>query len=231
MEKKTREELKALSYAEKIDYYTHINDLISVNNGNHKTGIGCLTMSMPVLTCRPDAPCRNNGICYCMRGHQAYPNVCGAYHRNWRLWTENPDKFEEQLNAILTFSGVGMFRYNDAGEIPDSRFLAMMCRVAEKHPEVIFLAYTKKYEMINNFLDNGNEIPKNLTIRFSAWDKSWNVPNPYNLPMAYVDFKKNENNPDIPNNTFICPGNGKTTCSACKVCWRKNVKSVVFKQH
>ena len=40
-----------------------------------------------------------------------------------------------------------------------------------------------------------------------------------------------ENNPDIPNNAFMCLGNGKITCSVCKVCWRKNVRSVVFKQH
>ena len=49
MEKKTREELKALSYTEKIDYYAHINDLISVNNGNHKTGI--VTFRRKCISC------------------------------------------------------------------------------------------------------------------------------------------------------------------------------------
>jgi hypothetical protein len=166
-----------------------------------------------------------------MRGNQTYPAVCGAYHRNYRIWTESPEKFEEQLDAILTFSGVNLFRYNDAGEIPDTKFLAMMVRIAEKHPEISFLAYTKKYELVNDFLDDGNNLPKNLTIRFSMWDKTWEVPNPYNLPVAYVDFKNKELNPDIPKNAFVCPGNGNITCSACKVCFNKRAKSVVFHQH
>lgn len=232
MKKKTRKELSGLTYAQKIDYYAHINDMISINNGNSKTGIGCLTMSMPVITCRDDAPCKKvKGGCYCMKGHQTYPNVCGAYYRNWRIWNESPDKFEEQLNAMLTFAGIRLFRYNDAGEIPDIKFLAMMFRVAEKHPEVQFLTYTKKYDIVNRFLDEGNEIPSNLTIRFSAWDKDWAVPNPYNLPLAYVDFKDKSLNPEIPKNAFRCPGNGNATCSSCQVCFKKAVRSVVFDQH
>ena len=227
--KKSKAEINSLSYSEKIDYYAHINDLISVNNGNQKTGIGCLTMSMPTITCRCDAPCKKG--CYCMRGHQQFSAVQGAYYRNWRIWNEAPEKFEEQLNAILTFSGINMFRYNDAGEIPDVKFLAMMFRVADKHPDIQFLAYTKKYELINEFLDDGNTLPKNLTIRFSAWDKDWNIPNPYNLPMAYVDFIDKELNPDIPVNAFTCPGKKETTCSTCKICWKKSVKAVKFHQH
>lgn len=229
--KQTREELQKLTYAERVDYYSHINNLLSINNGNAKTGIGCLTMSMPPISCRTDAPCKKG--CYCMKGHQVYPTVVGAYYRNWRLWNEDPINFEKQLEAFITFSGAILFRYNDAGEIPDEKFLAMMFRIAEKLPEVKFLAYTKKYEMINEFLDEGNKIPNNLTIRFSYWDKDWEVPNPYNLPTAYVDFKDTDKNPIFPNKTFSCPaiGGSPITCSSCKVCWNKAVKSVKFHQH
>ena len=227
--KLNRQELSILTKAEKIDYFCHQSDLISINNGNQKTGIGCLTMSMPVITCREDAPCRKN--CYCMKGHQQYATAQGAYYRNYRIWTENPTRFEEQLEGILKYSNISMFRYNDCGEIPDKKFLAMMFRIALQFPQISFLAYTKKYELINEFLDEGNIIPQNLTIRFSMWDKHWKVDNPYNLPVAYVEFKDENLNPKLPTKSFVCPGTGKITCSCCKVCWQKKVKSVTFHQH
>ena len=33
------------------------------------------------------------------------------------------------------------------------------------------------------------KLPNNLNIVFSAWDKLWEVPNPHELPVAYVEFK------------------------------------------
>lgn len=233
MEKLNRSEISKLSYSQKIDYYSHSSNLISVNNGNTKTGLGCLTLSMPVLTCRDDAPCKKSKTCYCMKGRQVFPTVCGAYYRNWRIWNQNPQLFEKQLNSIITLSGLSLFRYNDAGEIVDSEYLAMMYRVALNHPDVRFLAYTKKYKMVNDFIANNNIIPNNLTIRYSMWDKTWKVPNPFNLPTAYVRFKDDARNPQIPTCAFQCNGGTKTeiTCSSCQMCFRKEVKFVVFNQH
>lgn len=228
-QKLNKEQLKELTYAQRVDYYANLNEEISINNGNSKTGIGCLTLSMPTLTCREDAPCRKN--CYCMKGNQKYPSVCGAYHRNWRLWNENPKNFEEQLFYRLKWSGISLFRWHDAGEIPSTEYLAMMFRMAEAHPQISFLAYTKKYELVNEFLDEGNKIPKNLTIRFSMWDKDWEVYNPYNLPIAFINFNDKSLNPEIPKNAFVCPGTGETTCSCCRICFNKKVKAVVFHQH
>ena len=69
----------------------------------------------------------------------------------------------------------------------------------------------------------------------NEWDKLWKFDNPYDLPVAYVDFKDKRLNPDIPKNAFRCPTNGKKlgeiTCSMCKACWNKKIKNVVFEQH
>lgn len=217
-----------MSYAEKIEFYASKSNLISVNNGNSKTGKGCLTLSMPTLTCAPDAPCRKG--CYCMKGNQMYPNVCGAYHRNYRIWCENPIAFEEQLEYVLKYEGLPMFRWHDAGEIPDKEYLAMMFRIAIKFPGIQFLAYTKKYGLVNEFLKE-HIIPDNLCIRFSAWDNGWEVHNPWNLPMAYVDFTDKTRNVEIPNNAFRCKGGKEYTCTSCRMCFNKKVTSVVFGQH
>ena len=219
---------QAMSYAEKIDFFAAKSNLISVNNGNGKTGKGCLTLSVPTITCAPDAPCRKG--CYCMKGRQTIPGVCGAYYRNYRIWCENPKGFEEQLIHILKYEGLPLFRWHDAGEIPDKEYLSMMFRVAIKFPNISFLAYTKKYDLVNEFL-NEHVIPENLCIRLSAWDKDWEVPNPHNLPMAYVDFTDKTKNPSIPRNAFKCKGGSEYTCTTCRMCFKKEVISVVFKQH
>ena len=79
-------------------------------------------------------------------------------------------------------------------------------------------------------LDKNGELPDNLNIMFSAWDKLWEVPNPHGLGIAYVDFEDKRLNPDIPSNAFKCPGR-ETTCSACGACWSKKLKAVVFAEH
>ena len=106
--------------------------------------------------------------------------------------------------------------------------------VANTLPNIQFMSYTKKYDIINEYLDKGNKIPDNLNIIFSAWDKNWKVENPYDLAIAYVDFKNSELNPEIPPYAYLCPCADKTqhvTCSMCQACWNKKLKAVKFLEH
>lgn len=101
-------------------------------------------------------------------------------------------------------------------------------KVANECKETRFLLFTKKFEIINEFLANGGEIPQNLAVVFSAWDKDFSVENPYNLPVAYVDFKDKERNAEIPLTAFRCGGN----CEKCLTCWNIHKgQATVFNQH
>lgn len=222
---------KKAEWLERVEEICFSSNIISVNNGNRKTGKGCLTLSFPTCTCLDCAPCKQSGKCYCLHFPQSSAQVQGAYYKNLRIWNEDPECFEKQLNAIITINGIGLFRYNDCGDIPSESFFEMMIRVAKAHPEVKFLSYTKKYSIVNNVLDKGCAIPENLTVRFSYWDKNWKVNNPHNLPVAYVDFKDSSMNPAIPQNAFKCKGGKETTCSMCRVCFNKKVQAVKFLQH
>ena len=226
--KKSIDDIKKLDHDEKVNYYATYKNNISVNNGNGTTGPGCLTLSVPTDACGKDVPCKKG--CYCLKGRQQFAQILGGYHRNLRLWNESHKSFKLQLTNVLDKAPQKKFRWFDAGDIPDADFLDMMFVVARKYPEISFLSYTKKYDMVNEYL-NHHRLPKNLCIRFSMWDKSWDVPNPHNLPLSYVNFKDTTRNPDIPKKAFKCPGTGKTTCDKCGVCFNKNVKSVVFNQH
>ena len=201
---------------------------IHMTTKNRKTGPAILDLAFPVCSCREDAPCKES--CYACKGAQQIAVVQAAYYRNWRLWNENPDNFFEQVYYEIKYSGLTTVRFFDSGDICSVDFLHRMVLLCEKTPDVKYMAFTKQYEFVNMYISLHGELPDNLNIIFSAWDKLWDIPNPYNLPVAYVDFKDKRMNPEFPKNAFRCPMK-ESTCSACKVCWNKNLKAVIFKQH
>jgi len=121
-------------------------------------------------------------------------------------------------------------RIFDSGDFPDMAFLVRLVDLCKKTPSTKYMAFTKQYELVNDYIDKNGKLPDNLNIMFSAWDKLWEVPNPHGLGVAYVDFNDKRLNPDFPKNAFVCPGR-ESTCSACGACWSKALKAVVFHQH
>ena len=225
---KTREELKQLTHGEQVEYYCYLNDVICVSNGNSKTGRGIYTLSFPVeTTCRIDAPCRK--YCYACKGKQQCPTVKGAYYRNYRIYTENPARFWEQLKTMILLYDIRVLRLCDCGDIPDADFLTGINEIAKAYPDLTIYGYTKKYEMFNEW-HNAHEIANNFKMWFSAWDKTWAIDNPYNMPVSYVDFTNKANNPEIPEKAFKCAG-ASVTCTLCKACFNGKNNAVVFHQH
>lgn len=43
-----------------------------------------------------------------------------------------------------------------------------MCEIARKHKDTKFLAFTKMFDVCNEYLDYGNVIPENMHILFSG---------------------------------------------------------------
>ena len=213
---------------EYIDFLANKSNEISMSNRNSKTGIACLNIAFPVCSCREDAPCKSG--CYACKGRQQMMSVQGAYYRNFRLYNDDPDNFFEQVYYKVKFSGLPKVRWFDSGDIYDYEFLERMVELCKRTPNTNHMAFTKKYELVNEYINENGKLPDNLNIMFSAWDKFWEVPNPHGLGVAYVDFNDKRLNPDIPQNAFVCPGR-ESTCSACGVCWSKKAKAVVFHQH
>lgn len=228
MTKKNIQKLTPEEKMAKIEEFSLRSNEICANNNNRKLGKACISVPFPVAVCNSEAPCFKK--CYAQHGCQGFANVQGAYYRNLRLYNNSADDFFEQLYYKIKFSGLPMVRFFDSGDFPDMEFLIRSVELAKKFPSVKFMAFTKKYDLVNHWLDNGGELLKNYNIVFSAWDKLWEVPNPHSLPMAYVKFKEERFNPEMPKNTFQCPGR-ESTCSACGVCWNKKVKSICFNEH
>lgn len=216
-----------LSKKERLDYYCNLNNIVTIATKNSKLGSQICGLSLPAgTTCRPDAPCKKT--CYCNKGFQICPTVLGTYMKNFRIYQENPNAFFSQISSYLQYSGYKYMRIFDSGDLPDKEFLGkLISDVILKNPNIKFLMFTKRYEWVNEYM-NDNKIPSNFNIVFSSWDKSWKFDNPFNLPVSYVRFKDQTLNTTIPEDSFECTGH----CSICYKCWHlKKKESVVFNQH
>ena len=194
-----------------------------VSNTNSKLGGQIYSINLPpVVTCRADAPCFKG--CYACKGNWLFPNVKNSLNQNLEAYKGNPDLFFESIAAQTAL--VRFCRWHSSGDIVDMQYFEGMCKVARKNKETHYLCFTKKYEIINEFLSKGKRIPKNLSIVFSAWS-NWIPENPYDLPMTYV-YGKEFNNELIPKDAIPCG----CKCETCQACWTlKKGQHVYFLKH
>lgn len=198
-----------------------------ISLSNAKLGDKIPSFNLPaILTCRADAPCKKN--CYACKGNWRFSNVQNALKGNLDAFMNDPEGLEKFITEWINNGDCiyRFFRWFSSGDIVNARFFEMMVRIAQNSPATKFLAFTKKFNIVNDYIKNGGTIPENLHIIFSGWGKAFKVENPYNLPVAYVELKNEEN--DIPEYAIPCVG----SCKNCKSCWAlHNGQAVYFKQH
>ena len=194
-----------------------------VSNTNSKLGGQIYSINLPpIVTCRANAPCFKG--CYACKGNWLFPNVKNSLSHNLKAYQGNPTLFFESVAAQTAL--VRFCRWHSSGDIVDMQYFEGMCKVARKNKETHYLCFTKKYEIINEFLSKGKRIPKNLSIVFSAWS-NWIPENPYDLPMTYV-YGKEFNNELIPKDAIPCGGK----CENCQAFWTlKKGQHVYFLKH
>ena len=159
------------------------NVKVSISDGNSKMGRIPSVSLPPVITCAENCRCAKK--CYAKRLCNLYPNVREAYARNLEIYSKLPDEYFAQIDQVITMSRY--FRFHVGGDIPDPAYLEKMMRLAEKHPHCEILAFTKQYEMCNDWLDH-NRKPENMHLIFSAWP-GMEMNNPHDLPVAQVIFR------------------------------------------
>lgn len=201
-------------------------DHVKVSRHNTKLGEGIPSVNLkPECTCRKDVPCYKK--CYARKGRFIFGSNKEILQSNYDTWVADPERFEREIIKTAFFSK--FFRWHSAGEIPDVKYLDMMVRIARKIPDTRFLCFTKKYDLIDTYIDENGELPQNLTIILSAW--GYFLPeNPHNLPVAYIRFK--QGSCPIPEDALECP----KYCGDCTLtkhsCWDlKHGQSVVFNEH
>ena len=196
---------------------------VSISNGNIKMG-AIPSVSLPAcVTCNPCAPCFKK--CYAVRMARRYKTVTAAYNRNLEILNNDPSAYWVQVKAAASMTR--FFRFHVSGDIPNGEYFNYMVQAAAELPNTTFLAFTKQYQIVNTYLDNGGTIPANLIIIFSNWG-AWKCENPHNLPVCEVILKG-----DAPADGWkICGGN----CTACACrgvgCWElKKGDTIAIYEH
>jgi hypothetical protein len=200
------------------------NDLkVSISKGNAKMG-GIPSVSLPAgITCNPGAPCYKE--CYARRIEYRYKESKIAYARNYSIYNTDTGAYWLQVRAAAVMNR--FFRYHVSGDIPGAAYFTEMVKTAEMLPGTRFLAFTKQYKIVNDFINGGGIIPDNLKIIFSNWF-TWKCENPHNLPVCEI-IPKNGAPGD---NWKVCGGN----CTACACqgvgCWEvKNGDIIAIYKH
>ena len=201
---------------------------LSISAGNTKMGTIPSVSLPPIVTCPAGCPCAKK--CYAAKLCRLRPAVRNAYQRNLDILNCDWDDYWRQVRSAIM--GSRFFRFHVSGDIPNAAYFKEMVITAKNNPHCQILAFTKQYEVVNNYVDTFGQLPQNLHIIFSVWDLAWNtnVKNPHGLPMSAVIFKGAEHTAEYFDK--ICPGN----CFECACrgtgCWTLEPgETIAFYEH
>lgn len=196
---------------------------VSISNGNRKMGAIPSVSLPPIITCPNGCPCAKK--CYAAKMCRIYPSVRKAYQNNLDILNDNWDEYWHQVREAVKRST--HFRFHVSGDIPNAAYFKEMAITAKQNPDTHILAFTKQYNIVNNYIAVYGDLPTNLHLIFSEWG-TLQPENPHNIPTAAVIFKGTE----PAENWKICGGNC-TECACRGVgCWElKKGETIAFYEH
>lgn len=197
---------------------------LKLSPGNSKMG-QIPSISLPAVETCPPAPCVTD--CYGKKIERLRPAVRAAYQSNLALLREDPDTYWREAEGAVMLSR--FFRFHVSGDIPDAEYLKRMTELAARQRHCQILCFTKRYDLVNQFLDMGGTIPDNLHLVFSAW-RGYPMENPHGLPEAHVRYR--DGTTTARENAEPCGGNCSDCARTSGGCWGiQSGGQVVFNQH
>ena len=197
---------------------------VKISPGNSKLG-AISSVSLPsVLTCRV---CDCQKKCYARKLERLRKSVSAAYAHNFNILQNDPTVYWREVEAAIMMSR--FFRFHVSGDIPDADYLRNMVGVAQRNQHCQVLCFTKKYEIVNDYISEHGAFPDNLHMIFSGW-VGLEMVNPFSLPEAHVMYR--DGSTTAKPGATACGGN----CSECALtdggCWTlKHGEQVVFNEH
>ena len=197
---------------------------VKISKGNSKLG-AIPSVSLPsIKTCR-NCACQEK--CYAQKLERLRPSVKNAYEHNLGVLLSDPTTYWREVEASVMMSR--FFRFHVSGDIPNTAYLENMVTVAGRNAHCEILCFTKRYEMVNGFIQKNGELPSNLHMIFSGW-VGLEMANPFSLPEAHVRYR--DGSTTARDDAIECNGN----CTECALteggCWNlQKGQQVVFNEH
>ena len=199
---------------------------VVISKGNSKLGNIASVSLTPIVTCAPNA-CKFCGIkCYARKIARLRKTVRESYANNLDILLTENEKYWREVNAAVSVSA--FFRFHVAGDIYDADYLENMVKVARANKHCTILCFTKKYDLVNSYLEH-HRLPKNLRIIFSVW-KGLEMDNKFNLPEAHIMYKSGDTTAS--DGAKWCSGNCTECAGKKENCWTlKKGEQILFKEH
>ena len=197
---------------------------VKISKGNSKLG-AIPSVSLPsIKTCR-NCACQEK--CYAQKLERLRPAVRNAYQHNLEVWLKDPETYWREVEASIMMSR--FFRFHVSGDIPSFKYLVNMVAIAKRQPHCEILCFTKKYNLVNEFIEQGGKLPSNLHMIFSGW-VGLEMANPFSLPEAHVRYR--DGSTTAREDAIECSGN----CTECALteggCWNlQKGQQVIFNEH
>ena len=206
-----------------------LSGLVSISSGNTKMGKVASVSLLPILTCPGRCKGTCGDKCYAKKLAILRPTVARAYARNTAVARFARSDFFRAVDKAM--AKVEYFRFHVSGDIPTYAYLAEVIRLCRIHSKCQVLMFTKRYEIVNQYIKENGPLPENLHCLFSGWtnlfptEGGWN---PHRLPETTV-YAKDE---DIRPEWTLCGGN----CLDCAIhdggCWAaRSGETIAFKIH
>jgi hypothetical protein len=199
---------------------------VKISNSNSKMGKVASVSLLPFVGGCPDVCSKTCGEkCYAAKLALLRPSRMKSWAYNTALAIYKPLVYWEGVERAA--AKVKYFRFHVSGDILNPAYFHHMVAVAKRLPGTEFLAFTKKWDVVNDFLSLGNVLPSNLHIMYSGWI-GLTPANPYNMPETNV-FPRN----GAPAEGWKVCGGNCFNCAARGVgCWAAQEGDVIaFRLH
>lgn len=203
--------------------------VLHIAKGNTKTGndhVLCYGHVIP-MSCDNTCECYTEKVCYgCHGNYVRYPvNQLYLADNMYYLKTYGYKAMKDAIIAEIKKNHCKFFRWFTVGDIINLDFIEMMVEIGKACPNVKFWGYTKKYMLVNHYIEkhmggNAEEFLRFTGLIFSHWRNKdgsfFRMINPYRMPTSeFIPFGM-ESEADKANH--ICPCSNPDVYENCCNC-------------
>lgn len=189
----------------------------------------CYSYSIPASRCkRGSLLAKVKGtvcsICYANKGNYRFPGVQIAMEKRYQSLLRND--WCANMAILINALSPAFFRWHDSGDLQGVWHLAKIAQVCLATPATRHWLPTREPAIIRQWIQSGNTIPENLTVRASS-DMLDGTPPSW---AASMQLPSSSASPDTAKVT--CPSYKQAgKCLDCRKCWDTGNPMVVYKTH